>query len=226
MSTKLPPPDFIDDATGYPEYRKKLLRWSRITKTDPKQQAEVVLYHLEKHPSGIQQKIDTALGVQVENQPDGLEKVIAFMDNIYAEDEMSLAWTKYKQFTSLQRLDDQPITEFIAEFDQAYTKAKEGGCEFSDIVLAFNLLESCQLTETDEKFVLTAVDFKKGKTEKNVLDQVKNSLRKFNSRDRLVSDRDGSSRLLVKKEESLVLEALLADGWQVRPPNSAVQNGE
>ena len=45
--------------------KKKLLRWSRITKHDPKQQAEVVLYYLEGHPSGIQEKIDTALGQSI-----------------------------------------------------------------------------------------------------------------------------------------------------------------
>ena len=59
---KVEPPKFFDSASGYPEYKLKLQRWSRITKRDKKQQAEVVLYHLEGHPSGIQQKIDTALG--------------------------------------------------------------------------------------------------------------------------------------------------------------------
>ena len=39
-------------------------------------------------------------------------------------------------------------------------QAKESGCEFSDLVLGFKLLESCNLSETDEKFVLTAADLK------------------------------------------------------------------
>ena len=173
MTSKINPPDFIDDASGYPEYKKKLLRWSRITKVPANKQAETVLYHLEGHPSGIQEKLDTALGTEVEDKDDGLTKVIKFLDDIYAEDEMSMAWSKYKQFTQLKRPVDQPVVEFIAEFDRAYTKAKEGGCEFSDTVLAFNLLESCGLSETDEKFVLTAIDFKTGKEKKNV--QVKNS---------------------------------------------------
>jgi hypothetical protein len=173
--------------------------------------------HLEGHSSGIQEKIDTALGNDVEDKEDGLVKLIAFLDTIYAENEMTDAWTKYKQFIRLKKDhgQPQPVTEFIAEFDKAHTKAKESGCEFSDIVLGFNLLESCQLSEMDEKFILTAVDFKVGKQNKNLLDQVKNSLRKFQSRERLSSSKD-SDRMRVKEEDSFVSsvrQALVSDGW-------------
>ena len=59
------PPEFINDASEYPEYKRRLKRWSRITKVDKSQQAEVVVYLLEKHPSGIQDKINTALGDKI-----------------------------------------------------------------------------------------------------------------------------------------------------------------
>ena len=95
-------------------------------------------------------------------------------------------------------------------FEGSYIKAKESGCEFSDIVLAFNLLESCNLSETDEKFILTAVDFKTGKEKKNMLEQVKLSVRKFQSRDNLTPENR------VKLDEALVSnikEALVSEGW-------------
>ena len=88
----------------------------------------------------------------------------------------------------------------------------------SDTVLALNLLESCRLSDTDEKFVLTAVDFKTGKEQSNCLDQVKKSLRKFQSRDRMSSGRESD---LLKHEDTFIADvkdALLADGW--RPPSS------
>ena len=187
----------------------------------------MVLYHLEGHPSGIQDKIDTALGDKIVDADDGLTQLIAFLDGIYAEDEMTEAWTKYKQFIRLKKQLGQPVTEFIAEFDKAHTRAKESGCEFSDIVLAFNLLESCNLSDTNEKFVLTGIDFKKGKTDKNLLDQVKNSLRKFQSRERMSCEggcSDAPMESGIKVEKSLVSnvkDALLSDGWQ--PPSSYLQ---
>ena len=221
----------MDDSSGYPEYKLKLLRWSRITKIAKNKQAEYVVYNLEDHPSGIQEKIDTAIGGEIEDQDDGMiedqddgmTKLIAFLDTIYAEDEMSEAWTKYKEFTHLKREPDQPVNEFVAEFDKKYKKAKESGCEFSDMVLGFNLLESCSLSDTDEKFVLTAVDFKQGKEKKDLVDQIKNSLRKLQSRDRLRENKKGT--MLVKQEDvfvSSVKEALVADGW-TPPSSSAVQ---
>ena len=144
-SSKYSPPTFIDSAAGYPEYKCKLERWARITKIDKKQQAEVVLYHLEGHPSGIQEKIDATLGDKIIDKDDGLQKLNAYLDTIYAEDEMRDAWAKYKKFVQLKKTVDQPVTVFIAEFEKAYIKAKECGCDFSDVILAFNLLEACKL---------------------------------------------------------------------------------
>lgn len=216
------PPQFITDASGYADYKRKLERWSRITKVEKAKQAEVVLYHLEGHPSGIQEKIDASIGDELVDNDDGLALLIAFLDRIYAKDEMADAWEKYKKFVHLKKRPEQPITEFIAEFEKTYLKAKEGGCEFSDTVLAFNLLEACDLSATDEKFILTAVDFANGKERKNLADQVKLSLRKFQSRETISQEH----RAPLKVEESLVAgvkEVLLAEGW--RPPHVSGQSG-
>ena len=189
---------------------------------DKKQQAEVVVYHLENHPSGIQEKIDTTLGDAIQDKEDGLEKLIKYLDEIYAEDDMTTAWTSYKKFTRLVKKKEQLVTEFVAEFEKEYKKAKDCGCVFSDTVLAFCLLEACQLSDTDEKFVLTAVDFILGKQTGNMLTQVKNSLRKFQSREKVSVDTRSENN--IKVDESLVAsvkEALLSDGW--KPPRAPIR---
>ena len=73
-----------------------------------------------------------------------------YLDSIYGEDEMTDAWNKYTDFVRLKKEKEQSVTEFIAEFEGKYIKAKESGCELSDTVLAFNLLKACKLTDTDE----------------------------------------------------------------------------
>ena len=215
------PPQFINDASQYDEYKKSLMRWSRITKTPKAQQAEYVLYHMKDHPSGIHQQVDTALGDEIVEKEDGLTKLVTYLDSIYKADELALMWSKYKKFTRLRKTDEQqPITEFIAEFEAAYKEAKENGCEVSDTVLALSLLDSCNLSDINEKFVLTDVDFKTGREQATCLKQVKQSLRKFQSRDR-ISEQD---QFQVKEEEDAFLAemkgALLADGWRP-PPNAA-----
>ena len=223
MSThKYDPPEFFSDPSGYAEYKKRLQRWARITKVEKKQQAEVVVYHLEGHSSGIQEKIDTALGDDIQDKEDGLAKLIEYLDTIYAEDDMTTAWTCYKKFVRLVKKKEQSVTEFIAEFDKEYKKAKDCGCVFSDTVLAFCLIEACKLSNTDEKFVLTAVDFTVGKDSKNMLDQVKTSLRKFQSRERVSVDTRSEDN--IKVDDTLVAsvkQVLLTDGW--KPPRTPVR---
>ena len=220
-SNKFNPPKFIDSPSEYPEYKRKLERWARITKVEAKKQAEVVLYHLEDHPSDIQSKIDVALGDNIVDKDDGMKQLIKYLDGIYAEDELTDVWIKYKEFVHLKKKNGQAISEFIAEFEKTYKRAKDSGCEFSDIVLGLNLLDSCKLSQTDEKFVLTGVDFKSAKDNKDLLTQVKNSLRKFQSRNKM-SDETEDFEIKVKSEDVYLTnmnhwkDTLFAQGW--RPP--------
>ena len=127
---------------------------------------------------------------------------------------MTEALKRYKDFTRLKKNTNQTITEFIAVFEGTYTKAKQSGCEFSDMVLAFTLLEACNLSDTDEKFILTRVDFIQGKQNKDLFAQFKSSMKIFQGRESTSSD----DKLTV--DETLVSnikEALVAEGWA--PPD-------
>ena len=53
MTTILEPPSFVSEKKSFGEYKKDLLRWSRLTSLDKKVQAEMVVYRLEGHPSRI-----------------------------------------------------------------------------------------------------------------------------------------------------------------------------
>ena len=134
---------------------------------------------------------------------------------------MTEAWNKYKEFVRLKKDPSQPVTEFIAEFDKKHKQAKQSGCEFSDTVLGFKLLEAASLSETNKEFVLTAIDFRVGKETKNLLDLVKRSLRKFQLRDRMAGNKD-EGQIVFKEEDAFVASvknALLEDGW--KPPKTA-----
>ena len=79
--------------------------WSRITNVPQNSQAEVVVYGLEGDPSGIKEKIIVNIGEKLENAADGIDQLIKFLDTIYQEDDMSAAWTKYKNFNKISRAD-------------------------------------------------------------------------------------------------------------------------
>ena len=122
------PPAFISKTKTYSTYKADLRRWSRITSVEKKLQAEVVVYNLEGHPSGIKEKIEVKIGSELENNEDGIERLLKFLDTIYQADEMSDAWVKYKNFQRISRGPKQDISDFISDFDKEYMLAKTAGC--------------------------------------------------------------------------------------------------
>lgn len=216
MFNRLEPPTFISEKKSYASYKKDLQMWSRITSVPKASQAEVVVYGLEGHPTGIKEKIIVNIGDDLENAEDGINILINFLDTIYKEDDMSAAWTKYKNFNKIVRADDVTVSNYIADFEKEYLLAKSAGCEYSDIILAFRLLESSRLSEVDEKFVLTGVSYTEAKTNKNLFEQVKISLKKFQGR-QMVSVGAEESNSKIKFEPALVAsvaQVLIAQGWK------------
>ena len=97
-----------------------------------------MVYNLEGHLSRIKENIEVKIGQELEANEKGIG--IEYLDSIYQEDEMSDAWTKYKNFQKVSPKQDIP--NFIAELEKEYLLAKQSGCEFSDTILATNLSES------------------------------------------------------------------------------------
>ena len=94
--------------------------------------------------------------------------------------------------------------------------AKTAGCEYSDTLLAFRLLEATNLSEMDEKFVLTGINYEEARTKKNLCNQFKASLKKFQGR-KTVSSEDK-----VRYDPALVssiAQVLISEGWKKPPAN-------
>ena len=171
MSSKVfEPPAFVSETKSYERYKDDLYMWSRITSVPKKNQAEVVVYSLQGHSSGIKEKIVLNIGEKIKENDDGIKELVAFLDTIYKADEMADAWAKYKSFQKVSRIESVSINNFIADFEKEYLLAKSAGCVYSDTLLAFRLLEATNITETDEKFVLCGIDFPKAKVQSNLFD--------------------------------------------------------
>ena len=210
MSGKsLEPPTFIDENKPFEIYEKDLRRWSRLTTLDKKLQAEMVVYKLEGHKSGIKEKINTQIGDSLEESEEGLEILLKFLEGIYKKDSMADAWMKYSNFEKFRRTEAGDIKEFIAEFENQYHLLKNAGCEYGDMIRAFKILDAAQLTDVDQKFVLTGVRYKEGLEEGSLFEQMKESLKKF------------SGRGVVTKESSVssIETTLIAKGW--KPPKAS-----
>ena len=219
MASNIEPPSFVSNTKTYAEYKEDLKRWSRLTSLEKKYQADMVVYRLDGHPSGVKEKIVTQIGSVIEGKEDGIEQLIKFLDGIYAKDDMADTWEKFKDFSGLVRKDQQPINEFIPDWENCYHRLKTVGCEYPDTVLGFKLLEDARLKELETQLVLTGVDYAEVKSKKNLKDQVTNSLKKFTGRAVVTSVGDSRTAVSVKSEPTWVAdmeEVLLAKGW--KPP--------
>ena len=149
MSINIEPPLFIDSRKKFSEYKKDLLRWSRLTSIKPELQAELVVYKLEGHSSNIKEKIVAQLGDVLEGNKDGIEKLLQFLETIYGEDDMAEDYGKYVDFKNKKRKEGESIQAFIAEWEHAYQRCKNMDCALSDKVLCFELLQASRLQETE-----------------------------------------------------------------------------
>ena len=215
MSKFIEPPTFVSDNKSYAEYKADLQMWSRISSLDKKIQAELVVYRLEGHPSRIKEKIITQLGDKLQDNDDGIRDLLTFLDTIYTKDDMADAWDKFSEFSCFNKKSDQSMSDFIAEWENCYYKLKKVGCDYSDMILAFKLLKDSKLNDMETKLVLTGVDYTTGKASKNLLQQIKDSLKKFKGRSIILDD----DKRAVKVDDTLVSEmedVLISKGW--KPP--------
>ena len=82
-------------------------------------------------------------------------------------------------FNKLRRKQGVSIKTYISDWENLYHKVKNNGCEMSDMVLAFSLLDTSELCEMDRKLVLTGVDYIEGKEDGTLISQMKDALKKF-----------------------------------------------
>ena len=222
MSMTIEPPSFVSDNKSYETYKQDLKMWSRITTLKKSVQAEMVVYKLDGHPSGIKDKIMTQLGDKLEDNEKGIDILIEFLDGIYTKDDMADAWENYNAFRDYRKKPGQDIASFISDWEQVLTKAKTAGCEYSDVILAFKLLKDSEVTAMEANLIMTAVDFTKGKTAKDLKDQMIAALKKFKGRSIITNEAGEQSKEEVSEKAVLVAEitdVLLSQGW--KPPNKS-----
>ena len=172
------PPAFISNKKSFATYKKDLKRWTTLTTLEPEKQANMVI-HFIPDDDPIKENIDTQMDDDELAKADGIENLLEFLAGIYKTDDMGDAYDSYVEFIKLRRKKGVSIKIFISEWENCYHKVKNNGCEMSDMVLAFSLLDTSELSEMDRKLVLTGVDYTEGKESGTLLSQMKDALKKI-----------------------------------------------
>jgi hypothetical protein len=84
------------------------------------------------------------------------EEIKLELDRGPEDNQLTEAWLRYRQFEDF-RISERtplPLSEFIAEWSARLNSAVAAGCEYSDTVLAFKLLERANLAQETVRQVL------------------------------------------------------------------------
>ena len=79
------PPSFIGPEKSFSQYKKDVKLWSRLTTVKPELQAELIVYTLDGHKSGIKEKIQTQIGDSQQGNADGVDDLLKFLEKILLE---------------------------------------------------------------------------------------------------------------------------------------------
>ena len=89
-------------------------------------------------------------------EANGVEKLLEKLDELFLRDKGSRQFSAFRSLYNLRRA-DKSIESFVSEFEHVYYKFSEQGMELPDPVMAFMLLESCKLAETEVQMVMSAI---------------------------------------------------------------------
>ena len=179
MSVKINPPDFKEK--NYERYKTELHAWREVTSLDKKKQGIAIALTLpEDDPSGIRETVFDEIDLDSLKKDDGFETLIKFLDSKLGKDDLADSLAKFEDFDDYVRPHGQPISEFIAKYDQKYNRIVKKGMKLPSEILGFQLLRKAKITKEEKLLVLTGMDYSK---KDSLYEQAKTSLKKFKGDD-------------------------------------------
>ena len=166
QSYKIPPT--LGPDTNYETWKNELEVWKLVTDVKPEKQALAVTLSLTGQARAKALEIDVA---QL-NTGDGMDILLAALDNLFLQDEVDLAYTAYSDFEKLRKGQDMSMCDFIIEYERRYHICRKYKMEYPDSVLAFKLLDNAGLSMKERQLVLTAASDRKFSSMKSALKRI------------------------------------------------------
>ena len=212
MGTKIEVPRYKSGST-YEHFKREISAWRLVTELKPEKQGIVVALSLpEDDHLKIKEKVFEEIKVEDLNKDGGLDTLIAFLDKHLGRDDLEVALEKFEDFEDYSRKSDESISQYIANFDQKYSRIRAENITLPPEILAFKLLRRAGISRSEKLLVLTGMNY----TEKDGLfDQARKSLRKFVGEGSAGGGKDvlGLDEA-IKVEPAFIAETRAAGGWR------------
>jgi len=146
------PPKFQEE-DDYEQWRRDVEIWTELTDFDKSKQALAIHLALQ----GRARVAASELTVAELKAEDGVKKLLEKLDSLFLHEIGRRQFANFRDMYRLKRDGSVGIDQFVSQFQHAYYKLKSQSVELPDTVLAFMLLESCNLDEKEEQLILSGM---------------------------------------------------------------------
>ena len=144
-------PKFVGES-AYENWRKDIEIWCKLTDLPKKKQALAIHLSLEGRARLASSEIDTK---DLESD-DGVTKLLEKLDGLFLADTGRRKFAAFKDLYNLRRESGQDIRKFVSVFEHTYFLFTTQGMTLPDSVMAFMLLASCKLSDSEQQLVMSA----------------------------------------------------------------------
>ena len=163
MADKIPIPELSSE--GYVSFKKEVLLWDSITGLDKEKRAGAIVLKLPAKAKSVaidmpRSELSNGLTRGEGENADtlsGIQRLLEVLDSVYLEDIHKEKFKAYKDIRYFKREKSQSITDFLLEYDRKLRQLNEYGIKLPEEVLAFEVLESANLSPDQESLANATV---------------------------------------------------------------------
>ena len=166
MGSKLKaPPLFNPNEDNYEAYKRELEIWDSFTDLEEKKRGPAVYLSLDKK---TKQAVSQLKPADI-SAPDGLQKIIQKLDEVYLADRNTRAYAAFQRFNECKRDEGETLEDFIIRFEDKYNDMEEYNMNLPDGIKAFFILNASNLTDETERLTRATSEL----SYKSMKDQIK-----------------------------------------------------
>ena len=146
-------PPSLEDESHYEQWRRNIEVWVELTDLTKAKQALAIHMALK----GRAQAASSELTISELKADDGVKKLLAKLDGLFLRDEGRRQFASFRNMYRYRRDPSEDVDTFVSNFEHEYFKLKGLKVTLPETVLAFMLLEACDLEDKEEQIVLSSL---------------------------------------------------------------------
>ena len=149
------PPAFNAQCDDYAKWKKKFKLWQGVTEVLKKRQGGLVVLRLDDDTQDAVLELMTSDDIKEDG---GIDVLIGHLDTMFQNDPSFTAYEVYEDFEKYKRPSGLPMAQYLSEFQKRLSRVKANKTTMSEDILAYRLLKSANLTETEEQLVKVTIE--------------------------------------------------------------------